>query len=369
MAYECLSDEIIKEYDRHRYLLDGSQLTEDIKERYFAILTQKAGRSAYAKSLAFLSDCLEKYHHEKTIILIDEYDVPLENAYFKGFYDKMVDFIRSLLESALKTNNSLQFAVITGCLRISRESIFTGLNNLKINSVLDESYSEHFGFMQDEVDDLLSFYDINQRRNEVKDWYNGYLLGNTEVYNPWSILNYIEDIVSHNIEIPKPYWSNTSSNNIVRDLVIKANSNTMQEIESLLAGDTIEKEIYEDITYDEIRKSKESFWNFLFFTGYLKAVDRSFRSDIMYITMKIPNREVCYIYNKTIKEWLYQKIDSMDFSDLYHAILTGNTRTMEDFLKKQLHENISFMDSAEKFYLGFLLGLLGGLRGYKRKSN
>ena len=167
-AYENLVDEIIKEYDRHRYLLNGSHLAEDIKERYSAILTRRAGKSAYTKSLAFLSDCLEKYHHKKTIILIDEYDVPLENAYFKRFYDRMVDFIRSLLESALKTNDSLQFAVITGCLRISKESIFTGLNNLDVVSILDENYAEYFGFTQDEVDSLLSFYGISYTADDAK---------------------------------------------------------------------------------------------------------------------------------------------------------------------------------------------------------
>ena len=256
MAYDSLLDEIIREYDRHRYLLNSGSLADDIKERYSAILSGKAGKAAYAKSLAFLSDCLGKYHHRKTIILIDEYDVPLENAYFKGFYNQMIDFMRSLLESALKTNDSLQFAVITGCLHISRESIFTGLNNLKINSVLDESYSEFFGFMQDEIDSLLSFYGIGQKKEEIKEWYNGYLFGSTEVYNPWSILNYVDDIVSHNTEFPKPYWSNTSSNSIIHELVVKSDSSTVHEIERLLAGESIEKPIHEDITYGDIHQPK-----------------------------------------------------------------------------------------------------------------
>ena len=368
-AYECLSDEIIKEYDRHRYLLNGSQLTGDIKERYSAILMQKAGKSAYATSLAFLSDCLEKYHHEKTIILIDEYDVPLENAYFKGFYGRMVEFIRSLLESALKTNDSLQFAVITGCLRISRESIFTGLNNLDVVSVLDENYAEHFGFIQTEVDALLSFYNISHAANDVKNWYDGYLFGNTEVYNPWSIINYVKNTVYHNTEFPRPYWSNTSSNNIVRSLVTKADAGTVQEIESLLAGATIEKQVHEDITYGDIGQSEDNLWNFLFFTGYLKAVGRRFENRAIFLSMKIPNEEVMYIYDNTIQEWFQQRIKAIDFSGLYHAILSGDAGTMERFLKKQLHESISFMDSAEKFYHGFLLGLLSGLQGYKKKSN
>ncbi|RKI51291.1 AAA family ATPase, partial [bacterium D16-51] len=185
MAYSRLLTDIVSEFERHAYLLEGNVLTPAQKKRYNAVLEQSAGMAEVTFSLKFLSDCLEKYHHQKTIILIDEYDVPLENAYFKGFYNQMIDFMRSLLESALKTNDSLQFAVITGCLCISRESIFTGLNNLKINSVLDESYAEYFGFMQDEVDSLLSFYGISQKEDEVKEWYDGYLFGHTEVYNPW----------------------------------------------------------------------------------------------------------------------------------------------------------------------------------------
>ncbi len=369
MAYDSLLDEIIREYDRHRYLLNSGSLADDIKERYSAILSGKAGKAAYAKALAFLSDCLEKYHHQKTIILVDEYDVPLENAYFKGFYKQMVDFMRSLLESALKTNDSLQFAVITGCLRISRESIFTGLNNLKINSVLDESYSEFFGFIQDEIDSLLSFYNISQKKEEIKEWYNGYLFGGTEVYNPWSILNYVDDIISHNTEFPKPYWSNTSSNSIIHELVVKSDSSTVHEIERLLAGESIEKPIHEDITYGDIHQSKDNLWNFLFFTGYLKAAGRSFQSDMIYLEMKIPNREVRYIYNNTIQEWFHQKTEAMDFSGLYHAILSGDTETAENLLKQQLRESISYIDSAEKFYHGFLLGLLGGLQDYRKKSN
>ena len=369
MAYHRILTDIVSEFERHAYLLEGNILTLAQKKLYNTILERTAGIADYTFSLKFLSDCLGKYHHRKTIILIDEYDVPLENAYFKGFYRQMVDFMRSLLESALKTNDSLQFAVITGCLRISRESIFTGLNNLKINSVLDESYSEFFGFMQDEIDSLLSFYGIGQKKEEIKEWYNGYLFGGTEVYNPWSILNYVDDIVSHNTEFPKPYWSNTSSNSIIHELVVKADSSTVQEIERLLAGKAIEKPVHEDITYEDIYQSEDNLWNFLFFTGYLRAAGRSFHSDIIYLKMMIPNREIRYIYNNTIQEWFHKKAETMDFSSLYRAILSGDIESAENFLKKQLRESISFMDSAEKFYHGFLLGLLGGLQDYRKESN
>ena len=369
MAYSRLLTDIVSEFERHSYLLEGDVLTPAQKKRYNAVLEQSAGMAEVTFSLKFLSDCLEKYHHQKTIILIDEYDVPLENAYFKGFYDQMIDFMRSLLESALKTNDSLQFAVITGCLRISRESIFTGLNNLEVVSVLDENYAEHFGFTQGEVDSLLDFYNVSCIKDDVKSWYDGYLFGDTEVYNPWSIINYVKDTIYHNTEFPKPYWSNTSSNSIIHELVVKADSSTVQEIEHLLMGEAIEKPVHEDITYGDIHQSEDNLWNFLFFTGYLKAAGRSFHSDIIYLKMKIPNREIRYIYNNTIQEWFHKKTEAADFSSLYRAILSGDTETAENFLKKQLRESISFMDSAEKFYHGFLLGLLGGLQDYRKKSN
>ena len=369
MAYESLTDEIVKEYERHSYLLEGDVLTAAQKKRYNAVLDYSAGQAVYAKSLLFLSGCLEKYHHNKTVILIDEYDVPLENAYFRGFYDEMADFIRSLFESALKTNDSLQFSVVTGCLRISRESIFTGLNNLKVNSILEDNCAQYFGFIQEEVDELLSFYGIGQRRDEVKEWYDGYLFGDTEVYNPWSIINYVDDVIFEDTKFPKPYWSNTSSNSIVQELVKKADGNTRQEIEFLLSGVAIEKQIREDITYGDINQSEDNLWNFLFFTGYLKAVKKRFENRNIFLSMKIPNEEIMYIYANTIQEWFRQKVSSMDFSGLYHAVLSGDAKTVGELLKQQLQESISYMDSAENFYHGFLLGLLGGLKGYKKKSN
>ena len=368
-AYERLVLDIIGEFERHSYLLDGDALTCTQKKSYNAIINRDASTAEYTLSLKFLSDCLERYHHQKVIILIDEYDVPLENAYFQGFYEEMIGFVRSLLESALKTNENLQFAVITGCLRISKESIFTGLNNLKVMSVLDESYAEHFGFVQSEVDELLRVYGIEGRKDEVREWYDGYLFGNTEVYNPWSLLNYVHDIISHNSEFPKPYWSNTSSNSVVRELIEQADSDTKKELESLVAGDTIEKQIHEDITYGDIYQSQDNLWNFLFFTGYLKAVRRRFESDSIYLEMKIPNREIRYIYNNTIREWFQKKTRSLDFTDLYQALLSGDTATAEEVIKKQLRESISFMDSAENFYHGFLLGMLTGMQDYEILSN
>ena len=368
-ASEKLQKELVKEYRRHSYVIEGDFLLPSEKKEFLSLMEKTASMSEYCTALQTLSECLEKYHKQKVIILIDEYDVPLENAYFNGFYDDMVSFIRSLFESALKTNESLKFAIVTGCLRISRESIFTGLNNLKVVSVLDESYAGYFGFTQNEVDGFLEDYDIAQRRDELKNWYDGYLFGNTEVYNPWSVINYIYDVFHKNTEFPKPYWSNTSSNSIVRELIENADDNTKKELEELIGGRTIEKPVHEDITYADIYKSQDNLWNFLFFTGYLKTVEKKFIGRQIYLLMTIPNEEIIYIYENNIQEWFNNRIKTADFSGLYKAIISGDTRAFEDYLREQLHGSISFMDSAENFYHGFLLGILTGLQGYEKLSN
>lgn len=369
MAYDFLVNGIMAEYERHRYLLQDDVLSDRQKERYAAIMDRRAEPSEYAGALQYLSHCLEQYHGEKTVILIDEYDVPLENAFYAGFYDEMLGFIRSLFESALKTNTSLNFAVVTGCLRISKESIFTGLNNLNIISILDDSYAEYFGFTAGEVEKVLEYYGIADRMEEAKQWYNGYLFGRTEVYNPWSIIKYVFDIVQKNTEFPKPYWSNTSSNSIIRDLVEQADQNTKKEIEQLIAGGTIEKQVHEEITYGDIYQTRDNLWNFLFFTGYLKEVGRRFDMESIYLTMQIPNREIRYIYNNTIRTWCQQMLESEDHSELYTAIVNGDIKRWETLLQKRLKESISFLDSAENFYHGFLLGLLAGMQDYRSISN
>lgn len=369
MAYAMLRKEITGEFERHRYVLKGQALLPVQKKHYQSIMENKAEALEYAYALQFLSNCLEQYHNKKTIILLDEYDVPLENVYFHGFYDKMIIFIRSLFESALKTNKSLEFSIITGCMRISKESIFTGLNNLDVISILDDSYAEYFGFMQKEVDSMLDAYGISSRKEEVQSWYNGYLFGNTEVYNPWSVIKYVKDLVYKNTIYPKPYWSNTSSNSIVHKLVKMADNDTKQELELLITGGAIEKPVHEDITYEDIDKSQDNLWNFLFFTGYLKAVDRHFKSDTIYLVLKIPNREIRYIYNNTISEWFEQRIKNQDLSELINALEDRNCKKASDIITEQLIDTISFYDYKEDYYHGFLAGLLKQGKKYIIKSN
>ncbi len=369
MAYKCLVDEIAKEYKRHIYVLRGERLTEHEKKRFQTIMNHEGEGTDYVKALEFLSSCLMEYHEKKVIILIDEYDVPLENAYFGGFYEEMISFIRSLFESALKTNANLEFSVITGCLRISRESIFTGLNNLRIYSILSNQYADCFGFTEEEVKELLSSCQLKDNFVKVKSWYDGYRFGDKEIYNPWSILNYVDTAMENHLAEPQRYWSNTSSNSIIRELVEGADAATRQEIEKLIAGEIIEKPVYEDITYDDIHESQDNLWNFLYFTGYLKSCRESFKEDTMYMELMIPNTEIRSIYKQTILAWFDKKIKACDRSELIRALENGDIEGAEKFVSEQLLDTISFFDYAENYYHGFLTGLLKGAGKYLVVSN
>lgn len=368
-AYANLVKDIAKEYRRHKYVMNSEVLTEHEKQTYQELMEERAEYHQYTVALKFLSECLERYHGKQTVILIDEYDVPLENAWFEGFYDRMIKFIRSLFESALKTNEHLAFAVITGCLRISRESIFTGLNNLKVVSILDTTFGEHFGFVPDEVEEMLDFYEIGHCKEAAKKWYDGYLFGDTEVYNPWSIINYVADTISGTTKFPRPYWSNTSSNSIVRELIERADVQVRREIEHLLEGGTIEKPIHEDITYGDVYDSQDNLWNFLFFTGYLKKCDE--RQDVrtIYLTMSIPNDEIAYIYENTVLAWFDKKIRKTDMTPLMQAIEEGDCEAFGKFLSAQLMDTISFFDYKESYYHGFLAGILKCSQKYVVLSN
>lgn len=369
MAYESLVDEIAYEYSRHDYVLKGEALSEEEKERFRLLAARKAGAMENAKSIQFLSYCLAKYHKKNVMILIDEYDVPLENSYFEGFYDEMIAFIRSLFESSLKTNPYLEMAVITGCLRISRESIFTGLNNLKIYSIQVAECAEAFGFTEGEVQEMLTYYNLEDNLAEIRKWYDGYLFGDTEIYNPWSIINYIGAKCQDSTAYPKPYWSNTSSNSIIRELVEEADFETRREIESLIAGETMEKPVHEDITYGDIHESRDNLWNFLYFTGYLKKCGVRHQDEITYLELSIPNAEIRSVYKNTILTWFDKKIKKTDMSVLFTAMEEGDCETFGNFVSDQLLDTISFFDYAENYYHGFLTGLLKTSQKYLVYSN
>jgi len=358
-----------KEFDRHSDVIKSDKLSQLEKEEFENIHNKKAEEVTYFSSISFLSDCLYKAYNKKVIILIDEYDVPLENAYFEGFYKPMVDLIRSAFESALKTNNSLEFAVITGCLRISKESIFTGLNNFKINTITSHNYSNYFGFTETEVETIMNYYNVYNHFNDIKEWYNGYMFGNTKIYNPWSILNFLDEAIVNPSTLPKPYWSNTSSNSIIKDLISKGDSDTREKIELLINGGSIEKIIYEDITYENVNINTDYIWSFLLFTGYLKTIAQRLDGVHIQYEMVIPNLEVLSIYKNKIMEWMNENIRAISRDDLFNAMLKGDVDKFKSILADWLQRSISYYDTKENFYHGFLVGLLSGFDNYSVKSN
>ena len=370
LAVQCIREEISNEFKRHKYIIESDVLKSE-KEHFMKIVNNDKDMSLYITALKFLSDCLNKYHNKKVIILIDEYDVPLENSFFRGFYQEMIDFLRSLFESALKTNTSLEFSVITGCLRISKESIFTGLNNLKIISILDDRYAEHFGFTDEEVRKICEDYNIEQKYETIKEWFNGYIFGETNVYNPWSVMQYVDDLKANINKLPMSYWANTSSNSIVKSLIERADDITKGEIEALIEGKTIEKIVHDDITYDEIYDTMDNLWNFMFFTGYFKKISERMDPDTQdrFIKLAIPNLEVKYIFRTKILKWFDENIKSENLSHLYTAVIKGDVETFQKEVNRLLRKTISFNDAYENFYHGFILGILSHMDGYIVKSN
>ncbi len=391
-SFSKLQQDIIEEYDRHRYLLESDKITPVMKESFNEILSgaskwrkrQELSLSAeeekmalkddvgrYADSLRILSVCLKKHHGRGTIILMDEYDVPLENAWHEGFYSEMVSFIRAFFESSFKTNDSLEKAVITGCLRISKESIFTGMNNLYINSILDKNYGEYIGFTDEEVKKMCEDYGLSDKYREVKEWYNGYYFGSSNVYNPWSTMYYVSDHVDDPDKYPVAYWANTSGNAIVRTLIDRASREVKDEIEVLISAGSIEKPIHEDITYDEIEsdKSMDNMWNFMFFTGYLKKVAERVEGRDRYVTLEIPNQEVLYIFENKIRGWFQDKLEQRNAEPLYAAIRGKDADGVRKEITTMLQTSISFHDYYENFYHGFLAGVLYGMENYVVKSN
>ena len=370
LAFDMLKKAVEGEFTRHwKEIEESGKLTGEKLERYIRIRDLKGEESDYADSLKFLSECLYTCTGQRSVILIDEYDVPLENAYFSGFYDRMVALIRSLFESALKTNDNLEFAVVTGCLRISKESIFTGLNNLNVVSITNKTFAEHFGFTQEEVEQMLRDYGLEENLETVRQWYDGYQFGETEVYNPWSVINYVNSCYKNKKEFAKPYWSNTSSNSIVRNLVEHADLSVKQEIERLIEGGTIEKPIHEDITYDDMDSTQDNLWNFLFFTGYLKKISERQEGETIYMEMAIPNSEVRYVYKNAVLRWFEEKTAKKELTPLYESMLKGDTEKMAEILSENLMETISFYDYQESYYHGFLVGMLKNIGNYIVQSN
>ena len=316
-AFAVFKDLIRAEILRHKSVLFQNDAIEKTDlDRLTRFIELKAEKSDYNTSLGFLSRLLASAYNKNVIILIDEYDVPLENAFYQGFYTDMVNLIRSVFESALKTNPSLDRAFLTGCLRVSKESIFTGLNNLDIFTIISPMFTDSFGFTPDEITDILKYYKLEDKANEIKDWYDGYLFSDTQIYNPWSTINHIKNLTVNPNYPCKPYWSNTSSNEIVKRLIEESNDRTKNAIEELINGTPVKAQIYEDITYGTIDVNSEYIWSFLLFTGYLKVTAYETIGDETYYEMVIPNTEVKSIYKNTIRAWFEKKINADSRTDI-----------------------------------------------------
>ena len=369
-AFDVFKDIIRAEILRHKsILLNNPAIEKTDLEKLTRFVELKADKSDYNTSIGFISTLLASAYNKKVIILIDEYDVPLENAFHQGFYNDMVNLIRSVFESALKTNPSLDRAFLTGCLRVSRESIFTGLNNLDIFTIISPMFTDSFGFTPDEITDILKYYNLENKANEFKEWYDGYLFGDTPIYNPWSTINHIKNLTANPNYPCKPYWSNTSSNEIVKRLIEESNDRTKNSIEELINGTPVKAQIFEDITYGTIDINSEYIWSFLLFTGYLKVISYETIGDETYYEMVIPNTEIKSIYKNTIRAWFTKKLNADSRTDILEAILNADAEKLEDLLCTWMSNTISCFDEQENYYHGFVTGLVSGFNGYMVVSN
>lgn len=368
-----------REAERYSFLGDSDRLSENEKEQYKAVIALQDGKysmdeNVLISSLRLLSHLLFQHYGEKTVILIDEYDVPLDKAFQNGYYQEMVSLIRGLFGMALKTNDSLQFAVLTGCLRISKESIFTGLNNFKVLSILDSRFDEQFGFTDQEVQKILDDYELSSHFEETKEWYDGYRFGNADIYCPWDVINYVEQLRYDPAAVPQDFWSNSSGNAMVRRFIDMADVSTKNEIERLIAGESIEKDVTPELTYDELEKSIENLWSVLFTTGYLTHKGRTESGKYRLV---IPNREVRNLFVKKIREWFsdVSRKDGQTLEELCDAFVNKNVEKIEQIFGDYLWNTISIRDTAvakekkENFYHGILLGLLGYKSTWLIKSN
>ena len=381
-ASVALRTVIGNEAGRFRFLKNSDKLTNDEKEAYAQLtevgssqggiytMTEKIAEA----SLQTLSLLLSRHYGQKVILLIDEYDVPLDKAFQGGYYDEMVNLIRNLLGNALKTNDSLYFAVLTGCLRISKESIFTGLNNPKVHTISDLRYDEYFGFTNADVDEILKFYGLSSYKDVIRDWYDGYRFGDTDVYCPWDVINYCDELLADPCAEPENYWANTSGNDLIRRLLKKANQSTRNEVEQLINGGTITKAIRQELTYREVEDSIDNIWSVLYSTGYLTCCRRLPGKKM---ELALPNREVRELFIDLVKDWFEEmtQADSARINRFCAAFPAGDSALIQDMLHDYLWESISVRDTAvrrnmkENFYHGMLLGLLRSQGSWLVKSN
>ena len=378
-ARKRLIKKVGTEAERFRYLLDSDGLSVNEKEKYSALIALDKGQyvmdeTMLTSSLEVLSSLLCRHYERKVILLIDEYDVPLDKAFQHGYYEEMVSLIRGLFGQALKTNEFLQFAVLTGCLRVSKESIFTGLNNFKILSITDARFDEHFGFTEAEVNQLLMDYQLEEHLEETKEWYDGYRFGNANVYCPWDVISYVDRLSADPHAEPEAFWINTSGNDLVKRFIDQADKTTQNEIERLIAGEAIEKKVRLDLTYDELDSSIDNLWSVLFTTGYLTKTGRAVNGVYKLV---IPNREVREVFILQIQEWFRERMadEEKPMREFCRAFLKGEPEGIQKRLNIILNRMISVLDAKapdgkkENFYHGLLLGLLRSEENWLILSN
>lgn len=383
-AVAALQTVIGNEAMRFQFLKESKRLSEEEKEAYARLIEIGSGEGGMyamteavaASALKTLSQLLEKHYGRKTILLIDEYDVPLDKAFQAGYYDEMVSLIRNLLGNALKTNDSLYFAVLTGCLRISKESIFTGLNNLKVHTISDVRYDEFFGFTNADVDEILEFYGLSSHKDVVRDWYDGFRFGSADVYCPWDVINYCDELLADPSAPPKNYWANTSGNDLIRRLLKKADQTTKDEVEELINGGQVTKRIKQELTYRDIDGSVENVWSVLYATGYLTGTHVE-QADADIFRLWMPNGEIRKLFYELVEDWFREvtRSDTARIDRFCEAFPKGDVATIQDMLSDYLWDSISVRDTAvrrnmkENFYHGMLLGLLQSQGSWIVKSN
>lgn len=376
-ARSLLKRIVMEEAKMHRIIMSGNRLDDIDKAEYMSLVTGEMGEDTLVYSMKTLTALLEKYYEKKVIVLIDEYDVPLAKANENGYYDQMVLLVRNLFENVLKTNSSLKFAVLTGCLRVAKESIFTGLNNFKTNSILDEEYDETFGFVDDEVKEMLHYYGQDTHYETVKEWYDGYRFGNADVYCPWDVINYC-DAHRRNPKLPpENYWTNTSGNDVLKHFIESAGAAkglAKTDLERLVNGEIVEKDIREDLTYNELYASMDNLWSTLFMAGYLTHKGRV---DTKRFRLAVPNREIRNIITEQVLALFKQNVekDGQLLNDFCTALSDGHTDEVERLFSEYMKKTISVRDTfarkelKENFYHGLLLGILGFKAGWSVMSN
>ncbi len=369
-AYEKLMAVISDLYREHLYLMESNQLDSFSKEMYCQVASQKAAQGMVENSLLNLTRMMQRYYRKPVILLIDEYDVPLAKASDNGYYKEMLDVMKGLMQ-VVKDNDSLKFAVVTGCLRIAKESIFTGTNNFVSDTISDTRLNEYFGFTQKEVDLILEETGLSDYRTVIKKWYNGYHFGDFDVYCPWDVMNYVERLMIDPKATPEGYWRNSSDNGIIRSFIDVAGDTITKKFEILLSGGYVVQKVEEDLTYDDLLSSEENLWSMLYLTGYVTRVrEEQLKSSLpeKYLALSIPNREIEAIFESTIAKWFQESTQKWDRKALFRAVWSGDAQTMTEEMTKLLRKTISYHDYREDFYHAFFAGIFAGA-GYVVESN